>query len=194
MRGQRHSTFGVQRVFTTQCLCCSPSMETSGELTSATTEISGVDRARRLFRARARRGSVMHRDLPLPIRTNERGLSLVEVLVAATLVALAFIAVTSLFPTAYSNITYGGNETMAANYALQKIEQLKELSFNNIDANCSNVCQNLGNGFCRFCVLTTNVGVGTLSGDLKKVQVTVTWPNPGQYRPGTLSVETVFTR
>ncbi len=134
----------------------------------------------------------MQRGRTLSIRTNERGLSLVEALVAATLVALAFIAVVSLFPTAYSNITYGGNETMAANYALQKIEQLKELSFNNIDANCSNVCENLGNGFCRSCILSTNVGVGSLSGDLKKVQVTVTWP--GQYRPGSLSVETVFTR
>ena len=128
----------------------------------------------------------------LPIRTDERGLSLVEGLVAATLVALGFLAVSSLFPTAYSNITYGGNQTLAANYALQKIELLKNLPFNSIDANCANVCENLGNGFCRYCVLTPNAGVGTLAGDLKKVQVTVTWP--GQYRPGTLSVETIFTR
>ena len=129
----------------------------------------------------------------LLMRTNERGFSLVEGLVAATLVALAFLAVASLFPTAYSNITYGGNQTLAANYAVQKIEQLKNLPFNSIDTNiCANVCESLGNGFCRFCVLTPNVGVSPLAADLKKVTVTVTWP--GQYRPGSLSVETIFAR
>jgi len=119
----------------------------------------------------------------------------VEGLVAAALVALGFLAVLNLFPTAYSSITYGGNQTLAANNALQKIEQLKNLPFDNIDAKCAeeNVCKDLGNGFCRSCVLTPGVGVvGSLKDDLKKVQVTVTWP--GQYRPGLLSVETMFTR
>lgn len=117
---------------------------------------------------------------------------MVEGLVAAALVALAFVAVSSLFPAAYSGITYGGNQTLGANYALQKIEQLRNLSYNSIDAECTNVSVNLGNGFSRVCLLTPNVGVVGLSGDLKKVKVTVTWP--GQYRPGTVSVETVFTR
>jgi hypothetical protein len=130
------------------------------------------------------------------MRTNEGGLSLVEGLVAAGLVALGFLAVLNLFPAAYSNITYGGNQTLAANYAPQKIEQLKNLSFDAIDNNtCVNTCENLPTpGFCRYCLLTPSVGVGvgSLQGDLKKVQVTVTWP--GQYRPGSLSVETVFTR
>jgi Tfp pilus assembly protein PilV len=127
------------------------------------------------------------------MRTDERGLSLVEGLVAATVVALAFLAVASLFPTAYSNITYGGNQTRAANYAVQKIEQLKNLPFNSIDANnCPNVSENLGNGFSRLCVLTPNIGVSPLAADMKKVTVTVTWP--GQYRPGSLSVETIFAR
>jgi len=127
------------------------------------------------------------------LRAGARGLSLVEGLVAAALVAIAFVAVSNLFPVGYSNITYGGNQTLAANYAQQKIEQLKNLSFDSINTTtCSNVCENLGNGFCRYCVLTPNVGVGSLAGDVKKIQVRVTWP--GQYRPGSLSVETLFTR
>ena len=115
-----------------------------------------------------------------------------EGLVAATIVALACLAVASLFPTAYSNITYGGNQTLAANYAVQKIEQLKNLPFNSIDANCANVSENLGNGFSRLCVLTPNVGVSPLAADLKKVTVTVTWPD--KYRPGSPSVQTIFAR
>ena len=130
----------------------------------------------------------------LPINSDERGLSLVEGLVAAALVAIGFLDVLNLFSTAYSNITYGGNQTLAANYALQKIEQLKNLPFNAIDANtCDDKPENLPtSGFSRSCLLTTDVGVGSLQGDLKKVQVTVPWP--GQYRPGSLSVETMFTR
>ena len=121
------------------------------------------------------------------------GLSLVEGLVAAALVAVAFLVISNLFPTGYSNITYGGNQTLAASYAQQKIEQLKNLSFDSIDATaCANVCENLGNGFCRSCALTLTVGAGSLAGDLKKVQITVTWP--GQFRPGSLSVDTIFTR
>ena len=136
----------------------------------------------------------MRRVHKLPISTDERGLSLVEGLVAAALVALGFLAVLNLFPTAYSNITYGGNQTLAAYYALQKIEQLKNLSFDAIDNSCDiTKPENLPTaGFSRTCLLTLKVGVGSLQGDLKKVQVTVTWPR--QYQPGSLLVDTVFTR
>jgi len=124
---------------------------------------------------------------------SERGFSVVEGLVAAAIVGLAFVAIANLFPTAYANITYGGDQTKATSYIQQKIEQLKNLPFTSIDAtNCANTCENLGGGFCRFCVLTLNAGTGSLAGDLKKVSVTVTWP--GQFRPGTLSADTLFTR
>lgn len=116
-----------------------------------------------------------------------------EGLIAATLVAVAFMAITNLFPTGYANITYGGDQSLAQSYAQQKIEQLKNLPFNSIDsAACSSACENLGNGFCRTCLLTANVGVGALQGDMKKVQVTVTWPR--QFRTGSLSVDTLFIR
>lgn len=135
----------------------------------------------------------MQKGRRVSVRADQRGLSLVEGLVAAALVAIAFVAVSNLFPVGYSNITYGGNQTLAANYAQQKIEQLKNLAFDSITTTtCSPTVENLGNGFSRSCVLTTNVGVGSLAGDMKKVQVTVTWP--GEYRPGSLLVETLVTR
>lgn len=129
----------------------------------------------------------------LRIGRNEQGFSLVEGLIGAAVVALAFIAISNLFPTAYSNITYAGNQTLASSYAQQKIEQLKNLSFDAITTTtCASTSEDLGNGFSRSCLLITNVGVGSLAGDLKKVQVTVTFP--GQFRPGTLSADTLFTR
>ena len=49
------------------------------------------------------------------------GFSLVEGLVSAALVALGFLAVLNLYPSAYSTLTYAGNEILAAEAAAQKI-------------------------------------------------------------------------
>ena len=136
-----------------------------------------------------------------------KGFSIVEALFAAALIGLAFLAISTLFPTGYSNITYGGRTTTAVAYAQQKIEQLKAIAadttpgqgFNAIDAtNCSITPVILADPlvptitFTRTCTLTTNVGTAPLTADLKKVRVTVTWP--AQNRPGSVNKETLFTR
>ena len=135
------------------------------------------------------------------------GFSVVEALIAAALIGLAFLAVSNLFPTGYSNITYGGRTTTAVAYAQQKIEQLKAIAadatpgqgFNAIDAtNCSITPVILADPlvptitFTRTCTLTPNVGTAPLAADLKKVRVTVTWA--AQNRPGSVDKETLFTR
>jgi type II secretory pathway pseudopilin PulG len=136
-----------------------------------------------------------------------KGFSIVEALFAAALIGLAFLAISTLFPTGYSNITYGGRTTTAVAYAQQKIEQLKAIAaditpdqgFNAINAaNCSITPVILADPlvptitFTRTCTLTTNVGTAPLTADLKKVRVTVTWP--AQNRPGSVNKETLFTR
>ncbi|MGH7411453.1 MAG: type IV pilus modification PilV family protein [Candidatus Methylomirabilis sp.] len=135
------------------------------------------------------------------------GFSLVEALIAAGLVGLAFISISTLFPTAYGNITYGGRTTTAVAYAQQQIEQLKAIAadispgqgFNAINAtSCSAAPVTLVDPlvptitFTRTCTLTTNVGTAPLAGDLKKVRVTVTWA--AQHRPGSAQMEALFTR
>ncbi|TKS57806.1 MAG: hypothetical protein EWM72_03438 [Nitrospira sp.] len=139
------------------------------------------------------------------------GFSVVEALIAAALIGLAFLAISTLFPTGYSNITYGGRVTTAVAHAQQKIEQLKAIAadttpgqgFNAIDAtNCSVIPVTLADPlvptitFSRTCTLTPNVGMATpppdLRPDLKKVRVTVTWD--AQNRPGSVDVEALFTR
>jgi len=153
------------------------------------------------------------------IRQGERnvvvqdGFSIVEALIAAALIGLAFVAISTLFPTGYSNITYGGRETTAVAHAQQKIEQLKAIAddtsnttptppgkgFNAINTtNCSTTPEILADPlvptitFARTCILTTNAGTGLLAADLKKVRVTVTWD--AQTRPGSVVQETLFTR
>ena len=135
------------------------------------------------------------------------GFSVVEALFAAALIGLALLAVSTLFPTGYSNITYGGRTTTAVAYAQQKIEYLKAIAgytapgqgFNAINTtNCSTTPEPLADplvpsiSFTRTCTLTTNVGTAPLAADLKKVRVTVTWA--AQNRPGSVDKETLFTR
>jgi len=141
------------------------------------------------------------------------GFSVVEALIAAALIGLAFLAISTLFPTGYSNITYGGRITTAVTFAQQEIERLKAIAadtspttptppgkgFNAIDAtNCSITPVILADPlvptitFTRTCTLTTNVGTAPLAADLKKVRVTVTWA--AQNRPGSVDKETLFTR
>jgi len=137
------------------------------------------------------------------------GFSVVEALIAAALIGLAFLAISNLFPAGYSNITYGGRTTTAVAYAQQQIEQLKAIAaditpgqgFNAIDAACAAPEPPLTDPlvptitFTRTCTLTPNVGVVTppeLQPDLKKVLVTVTWA--AQNRPGSVQMEALFTR
>ena len=137
------------------------------------------------------------------------GFSVVEALIAAALIGLAFLAVSNLFPTGYSNITYGGRTTTAVAYAQQKIEYLKAIAaytapgqgFNAINTtNCSTTPETLTDPlvptltFTRTCTLIPDVGAAPLlvAAELKKVRVTVTWA--AQNRPGSVDMETLFTR
>ena len=137
------------------------------------------------------------------------GFSVVEALIAGALIGLALLAVFTLFPTGYSNITYGGRMTTAVAYAQQKIEYLKAIAaytatgqgFKAINTtNCSITPETLADPlvpsitFTRTCTLTTDVGAAPVlvAAELKKVRVTVTWA--AQNRPGSVDMETLFTR
>jgi len=136
-----------------------------------------------------------------------KGFSIVEALFAAALIGLTFLAIFTLFPTAYGNITYVGRTTTAVAYAQQQIEQLRAIAaditpgqgFNAINAaNCSTAPVTLVDPvmptltFTRTCTLTTNVGAAPIVEDLKRVHVTVTWA--AQHRPGSTQMEALFTR
>lgn len=57
---------------------------------------------------------------------NAKGFSVVEVLVAASILAVVLLAIGSLFSTAYSNVGYGGRRTVALAMANQKMEELRD--------------------------------------------------------------------
>ncbi len=60
---------------------------------------------------------------------SEQGFSAIEVLVMASILAVALLGVASLFPTTAANIQSNGSMARAAVLAQQRIEQLKNVSF-----------------------------------------------------------------
>ncbi len=137
------------------------------------------------------------------------GFTLVETLVAAGLIGLGFLAISTLFPTGYSNITHGGRITTAVAFAQQKIEALGAIAastdadkgFNGVDTSpgrCPTAAETLADPlvptitYTRTCTLTTNIGAAPIASDLKRVRVTVTWA--AENRPGSVQMEALFTR
>jgi Tfp pilus assembly protein PilV len=138
------------------------------------------------------------------------GFSFIEALLAVAVIGLGLLAVSSLFPTGYSNITYGGRTTTALALAQQKLEQLKAIAestaldkgfdgINTSPGRCPANSETVADPvvptviYTRTCTLTTDAGAtGTLLGDLKRVRVSVTWE--ADNRPGTIDLEQLFTR
>ena len=62
------------------------------------------------------------------------GFSLLEVLIAATVLAVGLLGLASMFPVAYLNVDSGGKRTEATAFAQSFIEQLRTMGANNFDA------------------------------------------------------------
>jgi prepilin-type N-terminal cleavage/methylation domain-containing protein len=117
-----------------------------------------------------RRGDIL-------LRREGRGFTLVEVLVAATILAVCLLAIITAIPVGFRNIAYAGHVSKGVALAQQKLEELKAGSFPPAGGNQTNA---------EFTISWSVTSVGFSSGpdDLRKVTVTVTWPQavrPGRY-------------
>lgn len=88
--------------------------------------------AERMYRAaylRGARGDCLEKRKS---QTSSGGFTLVEVLVGASLLSVALLAMAAMFPMGYTNITEGGKMTMAITGARQVLEEASALPFDNI--------------------------------------------------------------
>jgi prepilin-type N-terminal cleavage/methylation domain-containing protein len=104
---------------------------------------------------------------------NSRGFSLVEVLVAASILALCLLAVLGLFSTAYSNVGDGGRRTKAVALAKQKMEQLRDGIFPPTTLGSPETVDTI------YTRSWTVVESGP-SAKVARIDVTVAWPDPGR--------------
>jgi len=60
---------------------------------------------------------------------NHQGLTLIEVLIAAAILAVGLLALVSAFPIGYVDVTASGGQSRATSYAQAMMEQLKNQGF-----------------------------------------------------------------
>lgn len=108
------------------------------------------------------------------------GFSAVEVLIAASIVAVALLAIATMFPIGYTNVAQSGKRTTAVNLAQQRIEWARnQLYASVVNATESNIPGY--SGYTRTTTVTTNPdfdGDAVLDPDEKVKQVTVTVTTP----------------
>lgn len=65
-------------------------------------------------------------------RTQQRGFSLIELLIGMSIMAVALLSIATMFSTGYSDVAAGGKTTMAAAAARQLLEDIRTLPFDSI--------------------------------------------------------------
>jgi prepilin-type N-terminal cleavage/methylation domain-containing protein len=113
-----------------------------------------------------------------PLRERKRpGFTLVEILVAAAILGVCLLFIMTAFVPGYRDVAYAGRVSQSVMLAQQKLEQLKAGSFPPVTGTETN-------GIYALTWAVTSVGVGPATGDLRKISITVTWPQstrPGRY-------------
>jgi len=66
------------------------------------------------------------------LRFNNKGFTLIEVLVTATILSIGLLGIATMIATSIRGGAYGRRTTVAENLALQKLEQFRNLSYTNV--------------------------------------------------------------
>ena len=105
----------------------------------------------------------------------DRGFTLVEVLVAALILGVSVLFLFTAFLPGYQNVAYAGRVSQAVMLAQQKVEELKAGPFPPANGTATH-------GLYSLAWAVTGIGFAGAPDDLRKITVTVTWPQTG--RPG----------
>ncbi len=116
---------------------------------------------------------------------DHQGLTLIEVLIAAAILAVGLVALLSAFPIGYVDVNVSGGQSKATAYAQQMLEQLKNQTFNPGPLNQTDTPEP---GYTRTWTITQELGTNPPN-RLARIQVTVVWTRGD--RSQTVALETM---
>ena len=112
---------------------------------------------------------------------NDRGMTLLEILVAVTVLCVGLLAVVVMFPTSSGNIDHAGKVSKATALAQEKMEEYRNTTFDSITAG-----SDTPTGFTRN---WTVADAGSAPFRLRTVTVIVGWPST-LGRPKSITLQT----
>lgn len=117
---------------------------------------------------------------------NEKGITLVELLIVCVIISFAFLGLANLFPVSMASLNESRMHTTAADFAQEKMEDLLEVdgTHGDLTVGTHNDPDNpIRSSFNRQWVVTDN----TPATGLKTIEVTVTYPHGEKTRSVTLA-------
>jgi len=124
-------------------------------------------------------------------RLDERGVTLLELMMAMILMATALVGLAASFPYAMSGVVAGGFQTAATLLAQECIEIAKSMPYDRIAPDLPGVCPTAPPGFPGM-TRALNVGIGTPTATTTTVTVTVTFND--RQGPNQTQVDTILTQ
>ena len=124
-----------------------------------------------------------------------KGFSLIEVMIALVILAVALLALAGLMITTTKNTSFGGHMTEAATFAQDKLEQLRAAPWTGIVAGVDTVTTAIpgapgtGVSYARSWTVADNP-----NGDQRWVTITITWTDPTKKTNHSINLRSVITQ
>jgi prepilin-type N-terminal cleavage/methylation domain-containing protein len=112
-----------------------------------------------------------------------KGFTLIEILIALTILSVAFLALAGLMAQTTRNNSFGGHITEAATFAQDKLEELRAVSWLTIVPGSDKKMGSNGTDYARTWGVATN-------GNLKTITVTINWNDQTSHSIRLLSIIT----
>jgi len=104
-------------------------------------------------------------------RSNLKGFSLIELMIAAVILALAVLGIFLAFSNAWMGMANARDRTVATNYAREAMEDVKNMDFELVTFGNLGTAESVGAKFTRVIIVNTE------NENLKKIDTTVFWTN-----------------
>jgi prepilin-type N-terminal cleavage/methylation domain-containing protein len=121
--------------------------------------------------------------------TRSKGFSLIEVMIALVILAVALLALAGLMITTTKNTSFGGHMTEAATFAQDKLEQLRASPWTGIIAGADTQVGATGISYARSWTVAANP-----NGDQRWVTITINWTDPTKNTNHSISLRSVVSQ